>query len=531
LAGSSRRPSCGWAEYTSRLTTTRTVACFSLFAVAAVFTVVLAWAQPPAAPPTTPLGIFDDHADAGTVLHAGSAEFDAGTKTYTVSGSGENMWATADAFHFVWKKVSGDVSLAADIRFPGEGGDPHRKAVLMVRQSLDADSAYADAALHGNGLTSLQARDARSAATHEVQSNLTAPRRLRIEKRGRYVYMSVAGAGEALHFSGGSMRVALAEPYYIGIAVCAHNKDRVETAVFSNVELETVPTAGKRQLYSTLETITVASTDARAAHVAAGRIGSANWSRDGKSLVFNSQGRMQRVPVDGGKPETLDTGFAVHCNDGHGLSPDGNWLAISDESRSRHRSAIYIVPAAGGAPRLVTKEPPAYFHGWSPDARTLVFTAGRKGKLDIYSIASGGPTGRKATQLTSAGANDAPEYSPDGKYIYFSSDRTGTMQIWRMQPDGSGQEPVTADEFGNGFPHISPDGRQMAFLSYENGGAALAGNHDVMLRVMALGTNMGTNMGTRTIRLLARLVGGPGTFDAASWSPDSRRLAFVSYSE
>jgi TolB protein len=126
------------------LTTPRALACLSLLSAA------LPWAQSPA-----PLGIFDQHADAGAVLHPGAAEFDPAQKTYTVSGSGENMWASADAFHFAWKKVSGDVSLAADIRFLGEGGDPHRKAVLMVRQSLDADSVYADAALHGVGLTSL----------------------------------------------------------------------------------------------------------------------------------------------------------------------------------------------------------------------------------------------------------------------------------------------------------------------------------------------------------------------------------------
>jgi Tol biopolymer transport system component len=328
--------------------------------------------------------------------------------------------------------------------------------------------------------------------------------------------MSVAAAGETLHFSGGSMRVPFHDPFYIGIAVCAHNKDRVETAVFSDVELTATPAAARQPFYSTIETITVASTDARVAHVAPGRIGSANWSPDGKSLVFNKEGRMYRVPVDGGKAETIDTGFAVHCNDNHGLSPDGNWLAISsDESRKRGVSAIsiYVVTAAGGAARQVTRIMPAWFHGWSPDGKTLVFTVQVIDTLEIFTVAV---EGGKTTQLTTVATNDGPEYSPDGKYIYFSSDRTGASQIWRMQPDGSGPEQVTSNDFSNRFPHLSPDGRQLAFLSETD-------SHDVTLRVM--------DLGNKTVRVLARFVGGPGAFAAPSWSPDSRRLAFVSYSE
>src|SRR5678816_3025849 len=142
------------------------------------------------APPS--IGVFENHGDIGTVLHAGSAAYDPSSKTYTLAGSGENMWFTADAFQFVWKKVSGDVTLTADVSFIGAGVNPHRKAVLMVRQSLDADSAYADLALHGSGLTSLQYRDGKGATTHEIQANISAPKKLRLEKRGGYVYMALA---------------------------------------------------------------------------------------------------------------------------------------------------------------------------------------------------------------------------------------------------------------------------------------------------------------------------------------------------
>jgi len=113
-------------------------------------------------------GIFDGHQDVGVVLHPGSASYTPGTRSFTVAGSGENMWFGIDDFHFAWKKVSGDVALSADISFLGTGGNPHRKAVLMIRQSLDGNSPAVDVAVHGSGLTSLQYRDAPGVDTHEV---------------------------------------------------------------------------------------------------------------------------------------------------------------------------------------------------------------------------------------------------------------------------------------------------------------------------------------------------------------------------
>jgi TolB protein len=112
-----------------------------------------------------PGGIFESHGDVGTVLHAGSVDYDATKRTYTITGSGENMWLGADAFQFVWKKISGDVTLTADISFLTTTGNEHKKAVLILRQTLDGDSVYADVALHASGLTSLQFRDEKGAHT------------------------------------------------------------------------------------------------------------------------------------------------------------------------------------------------------------------------------------------------------------------------------------------------------------------------------------------------------------------------------
>ena len=468
-----------------------------------------------------PLGAFADHLDVGVPKRSGAAEFDAAQRSFKVSGGGKNMWFANDALHFVWKKVSGDVTLAADIAFDGQGGDPHRKACLLIRQSLDDDSAYADAVVHGDGLTSLQYREAKGAVTREIQSNLAGPRRLRIEKRGMYVSMSVAPAGEALRPAGGSFRLVLKEPFYVGLGVCAHNDDALETAVFSSVELTegTPPASSNPSLISTLETITLSSQDRRVVWWTPDLIEAPNWLPDGASLLFNSKGRLYRIAAAGGEPVPVDSGFATRCNNDHGVSPDGTQLVISDQSQGDKRSRIYTLPITGGTPKLVTETGPSYWHGWSPDGKTLAYCAERNGEFDIYTIPAGGGT---ETRLTDAkGLDDGPDYSPDGKWIYFNSDRTGKMQVWRMKPDGAGQEQVTRDDYNNWFPHPSPDGKWLVFLSYEPDVPGHPENKDVMLRLLSLTDGK--------IDELAKLFGGQGTINVPSWSPDSRKLAFVSY--
>ena len=480
-----------------------------------------AWPQPENVTAKTPIGLFEGHGDVGAVLHAGSVEYDAAKRSYTISGSGENMWFARDGFQFAWKKVSGDVTLTADISFVGKGVNEHRKGVLMVRQSLDADSAYADVALHGSGLTSLQFREEKGVATHEIQASVSAPKLLRIEKRGAYFTMSLADADGKFHLAGGSTRIALKEPFYVGIGVCSHDKDVVEKAVFSNVELKGAApvTAAQSILYSTLETITVASTDRRVVYVAPERFEAPNWMPDGKNLLFNRNGRIEKIAVTGGTPQIIDTGFAIRCNNDHGISPDGTQMVISDQSQDEHRSLIYIVPIGGGTPRRITQKSPSYWHGWSPDGKTLAFVGQRNEEFDIYTIPAAG--GEETRLTTAKGLDDGPEYSPDGKYIYFNSERTGHMQIWRMRADGSEQEQVTLDDFNNWFPHISPDGQQMVFLTYDASVTGHPENKDVMLRLMSLKD--------KKISVLAKLFGGQGTINVPSWSPDGRQFAFVSY--
>jgi hypothetical protein len=443
------------------------------------------------------------------------------------------MWFTNDAGHFVWTRMTGDFRLNAAIAWVTAGGDPHRKACLMVRQSLDADSAYVDLAFHGNGLTSLQYREARGGPTREIQldgpspnsmsgaTNGLASGTLGIERQGDVFLSLNAPEKGVLSPSGAFMREALVDPVYVGLAVCAHNDKALESARFTRLGLERLKAdhAREPQLHCTLETVAIASHDRKAIYHTLDHIEAPNWSRDGSNFFFNAGGRIYRLPVSGGeKPETVDTGFAVRCNNDHGFSPDGKRLAISDQTRGG-KSLIYTLPATGGEPVALTTRAPSYWHGWSPDGVTLAYCAERDGEFDIYTIPTSGGEEKRLT--TAKGLDDGPDYTADGKFIYFNSERSGSMQIWRMKPDGSDQEAVTSDEFNNWFPHPSPDGKWIVFLSYEKGVTGHPANQPVRLRLMPIGGG--------PIQELARLFGGQGTMNVASWSPDSRQVTFVSY--
>lgn len=466
------------------------------------------------------LGIFDDHGDVGTVLHAGSAHFDRAKGEYTVTGSGENMWFGVDDFHFVWKKMSGDVAISATIAIAGDKGNNHRKAVLMIRQSLEGNSPSVDVARHGDGLASMQFRDAVGADTREVQANIVAPQRVRLEKRGDYFYAFVAGKDGQLPPAGASTKVALRGDFYVGIGVSAHDKDDLQTAVFSDVRMEALAPLDKTKLvlYSALETVPVTSGDRRVAYVARAHFEAPNWARDGSYFLFNQEGGIYRLAVNGGEPARVETGLQNKCNNDHGISPDATMFAISDSSLNG-KSMVYTLPITGGTPHQVTMNAPSYWHGWSPDGSALAFTGQRGDNFDIYTIPVNGGEEKRLT--TAPGLDDGPEYSPDGAWIYFNSERTGHMQIWRMHPDGSGQEQVIADETNDWFPHISPDGKWMVFLSYEKDVTGHPPNKDVALHLMS--------MTDKSVHVLAKLFGGQGTVNVPSWSPDSAKVAFVSY--
>jgi TolB protein len=207
-------------------------------APAGAFLIFMALGVVAALPQRNALGIFTNEGSVGQTPPGGKAVYDQSKGEYRITGGGANMWAASDAFYFVWKKVSGDVALTADIQWVGTSAAEHRKAVLIVRQSLDPGSPYADAVSHGNGLTSLQFRGAPNEQTYQVVAAEDGPSRLRIVKKGSRFTMFFGTPGAELKSSGPVEFVTLQESFYVGLGVCSHVATTLETAVFSNVKLE-----------------------------------------------------------------------------------------------------------------------------------------------------------------------------------------------------------------------------------------------------------------------------------------------------
>jgi TolB protein len=490
------------------------------------------------------LGPFESSGDIGVTPQKGKVDFDAASGEHRVTGGGENIWATADAFQFVWQKMSGDMALTADVRFLGAGAVAHRKAALMIRQGLEPDAAYADVALHGDGLTSLQYRLAAGEQTLEMKqkatSDLGAPVRIRIERRGDRFTMLAGKPGGTLTTTGPAT-VALHDPVYVGLAVCSHDANVLETAVFSNVSVQPVPAArAQQQRYSSKITIfDTRDRSARTVYQADSVFEAPNWSPDGKYLLVNSGGRLYRIAVDGANatPDVVNIDTSLRLNNDHAPSPDGKQIAFSASSPSSRGSQVYLANADGSNVRLMVSETPSYFHGWSPDGKYLAYVhqhPGPNGGAANYDIFRIPAAGGESQQLDSnPGYDDGPDYSPDGKWIYFNSDRSGGWDIWRIPADGAGPgdqkaEQVTADEWEDWFPHPSPYGKWLLFLSFAKG----TSNHNdklpgTQLRMMPFPVDKLAQ--PARIEVVTTFFGGQGTINVNSWSPDSKRFAYVIY--
>jgi Tol biopolymer transport system component len=472
-----------------------------------------------------PVGLFDHHQDVGNPKLKGAAVYNRDDQTYLLSGAGKNMWANADQFHFVWKKIKGDFIIKATAKFIGKGSDGHRKIGIIARDKLTADSRYADASLHGGLplLTSLQFRPADGDTTGQVIMSSIHPTEIEFERSGNKFTFSAAVFGE--NYKTVTKEMTLNDEVYAGLYICSHLEDVVEQAVFSNVRI-IIPAAKNFKPYSdyigsNLEVMDVATGHRKILYSSPKSLQAPNWTPDNKSLIYIAEGLLYKYDLGSGAVSKINTGEINDLNNDHVLSFDGKMIGISNHLGDR--SVIYILPVTGSdEPIQITSEAstPSYLHGWSPDNKKLIFTGKRNNEWNIYSVDI---ASKKETPLTEdATLDDGAEYTPDGKYIYFNSARTGTMKIWRMKPNGNDEEQVTFDEYNDWFPHISPDGKWIVYLSFSKDidPTSHPFYEKVYLRLMPATGGVPRN--------IAYIYGGQGTINVPSWSPDSKKVAFIS---
>lgn len=472
-----------------------------------------------------PLGIFEGHQDVGGPDLAGSAVYDEDTQIYTLSGAGKNMWADSDQFHFAYNKIEGDFIVRATIKFLGEGVDPHRKIGIMARNTLDADSAYADACAHGDTLTSLQFRETKGGETDEVVLDSFHPTDIEFQRDGDTFTFSAARFGEV--YKSISKEIDLNDELYVGIFICSHRADVMETAEFTNVRV-VIPAAKDFRPYedyigSHLEIMDVETGRRKILHSAPNSLQAPNWTVDGKTLIYNSEGKLYNYSLEDGSISELNTGFADQNNNDHVLSFDGTQMAISHHVGESRTSTIYTLPISGSDNPVQITDPAnghSFLHGWSTDGKKLIFTGNRNDQWNIWAIDI--ETKEEVALTDNDTLDDGSEFTPNGEYIYFNSVRTGTMQIWRMKADGSEEEQVTFDQYNDWFPHFSPDGKWMVYLSFP---PDIDPNDHPFYKKVYLRLMPAQGGVPKTI---AYIYGGQGTINVPSWSPDSKKVAFIS---
>ena len=283
---------------------------------------------------------------------------------------------------------------------------------------------------------------------------------------------------------------------------------------------------------SILCTMDVETGEETVLHEFPGIIEAPNWLNDGNTLLYNADGKIYRYEIDKDHVEQVDTGFCVQCNNDHVPSPDNQLLAVScmppELTDGTYESHIYVLPMTGGEPKDLTGPGLSYLHGWSPDGKELAYCAFRKKpeeetmRIEICTIPSDG--GEETCLTAGKGYNDGPEYSPDGKHIWFNSTRSGLMQVWRMNRDGSGLTRMTDSDANNWFGHVSPDGKHVIYLTFAKG--ELEPNEHLPNMYVSLGM---MDYDGQNKKKVLDLFGGQGSINVNSWAPDSRRIAYVKY--
>ncbi len=480
-------------------------------------------------------GQFVNSKDIGNPKLQGSVLYNPDLQEYILKGSGYNIWFDRDEFHYAYKPIQGDFILTANFEFRGEGVDPHRKIGWMVRESLDEDASHVSATLHGDGLTSLQWRVSKGAQMRDPEDQIESRKNqnsiLQLERKGNVITMKAANIGEPLQVVG-EHSTNYGDEVLVGLFISSHNEEVIEEAIVWNVRLDN-PVDNDYNPYDNgflgcrLETINVFNGKRKVIYTSNGRFEAPNWMPSGDQLIFNMNGSLYTISDQGGEITKHNTGFANDNNNDHGISFDGKLLAISHhrEGLPGGGSTIYVLPIEGGEPKQVTELTPSYWHGWNPNNEEVLYVA-KRSEDEPYNIYKASIKDGKEEAVTtfSFGHVDGPEFSPDGKYIYYNGSQSGTMQLWRMKPDATEKEQLTFDQYNSWFPHISPDGKWIAYMNFIDD--IPADSHPSYKRITL---NLMPVDGGQS-RVIAYLYGGQGTINVPSWSPDSKQIAFVSNS-
>lgn len=492
------------------------------------------------------LGIFSASEVIGLLSQKGSSNYELKEQAYYITAGGSAQKIFSEDFQYLYKNIAGDFILTADFANEAGTADQEKEFGWMIRSSVASNSKQFSACSNQKGIMFLKWRRNANDSIINPQHIRMFPKKnmqtIQLERSGTVYSMRVANYGEPLQLVGQENLPELGNEVLAGIFVQSMNPNEKATVKAWNVRIDKpVPYSyhpnpliqktlnTKEPVFSCrLETIEIGSGIRKIIHEAAHRFEAPNWMPDGEKLLFNDGGLLYKIPASGGSLEKLNTGSVVKNNNDHGISFDGKMLAISSQKPEDkiYSSAVYVLPLEGGTPKLVTKETPSYWHGWAPGNREVVVVAQRNGKkiFNIYKVDV--ETG-KEEDLTknTTGHVDGCEYAPDGKYIYYNGNQSGTMQIWRMKPDGTEKEQLTFDEYNNWFPHISPDGKWMSIISFPTDidPDSHPSYKKVMLRIMPVAGG--------APRVIAHLYGGQGTMNVNSWSPDSKYLAFVSNAE
>jgi TolB protein len=374
------------------------------------------------------LGPFTALSDVGDLSRKSIVSYDRSSGIFFLSAAGDNIWDERDAFGFVWKEMKGDASIGARVRFMGKSGQPHRKAGVMLRQSVAADSLYVDAVVHGNGLTSLQYRTENGGPTREIQCAEEAPTALRLEKRGDYIQLLAANEDGVFFATGCQIKLALGARFLAGLAVCAHDDRAFENARFSSVSVG-LPPERRNVRISAIETVPLDSLDRRILWYSSGRLEVPSFTARGDAICFREDGQLKLLSLTRrAEPKLVGADNLADCATAPPPVSRGQNVVSRAE---RNRSQIWLEPADGKPRRVAGDKGNQWSPRLAPDALSFAYlssaartTDGKPPEGDYLlmqaSLADGGSRALAHFHGGTGSLGIAP-WSADGKRIVFVS--------------------------------------------------------------------------------------------------------------